>query len=420
MTPQIRQMIQTLMQTQGASRPAIIAYQHSLLEKLCRHARAHVPLYRDSGRLDALFRDEVFNMSGWNDVPVLSRAEAYVERDRLRADDVSPVMLPLTEGSTTGSTGTPLPFLRSELSRIVAEGILARALIWYGCGVMNPVVVSKAVTGDVAGRESAGTLAAHDGPVHQLDFVLPPAVQCAELARIGPRLVISYPSIVHSWVLADGGACLNDVVAIVLTGETCRDEVREGIRAVYGGHLINLYSASEAGPIAIQGPKGDLKVCEENVWLEDPPAATRARPHPVIVTPFYSYGTPLIRYAPGDYAVFGKPDPATPGLRSLQAITGRLRNMFKRPDGSLFWPNLSGAKMMKIALHTHRQLVQETLERFVLRIVFDAAPDDGQVARLKAHVAEVTGAREVVVEAVAFISDDRTRGKSYENFICLI
>ncbi|MBW8880172.1 MAG: hypothetical protein JF615_01760 [Asticcacaulis sp.] len=329
-------------------------------------------------------------------------------------------MQPLIAGSTTGSTGTPLPFLRTELSRVVAEGLLARALAWRRCGVMNPVVVSKAVTGDVAGRESTAPLADHGGPVHQVDFVLPPLEQCAAVARIRPRLVISYASVVHSWILADGGACMDGVVAVVLTGETCRDEVRDAIRTAFKGHLINLYSASEAGPVAIEGPRGDLKICEENLWLEDTPAATKARPHPVIITPFYAYGTPLIRYAPGDYAVFGDADKATPGLRSLKAVTGRLRNMFKRPDGSLFWPNLSGAKMMKIAPHTHRQLIQDTMERFVLRIVFDAAPDAGQVERLKAHVAEVTGAGEVAVEAVDGISDVRTRGKSYENFICLI
>ncbi|WP_157139031.1 AMP-binding protein [Asticcacaulis biprosthecium] len=411
------------MKSQLAARQTVVAYQQGLLEKLCRHARRHVPFYRDTGRLEPLFDGDRFDMSRWEQVPVLTREEAYLNRDGLVSEGVPRFMAPIQPGQTTGSTGTPLPFLRTAPSRYVSEALTARALAWRGLSEPRPAAISKAVTGDVAGKEAGAPLTA-SGSVHFVDFFLPPRAQCAELIRIRPRLVISYPSIVHSWILADGGACLEGVEAILLTGETCREETARAIAAAYGGHLINLYSCSEAGPMAIQGPKGDLKVCEENLWLEAPPTVTQAkanlRPHPVIITPFYAYATPLIRYAPGDYAIWGKPDKATPGLRALERITGRLRNMFKRADGSLFWPNLSGVKLMKIAPHTHRQLIQETIGRFVIRVVFDAPPTDDQVRQIQSHVAEVTGATEVVVDAVSSIDDGRTSGKSYENFICLI
>ncbi|ESQ88263.1 hypothetical protein ABAC460_16520 [Asticcacaulis sp. AC460] len=420
MTPQGRQMFETFLKTQAMPREVVVPYQHGLLEKLCRHARVRVPFYRDTGRLDPLFDGDRFDMAGWEQVPVLTREEAYANRLGLAASQVPAFMAPLSPGQTTGSTGTPLPFIRTSISRYVSEGLTERALAWRGLKSLKPVAMSKAVTGDVGSREGGEPLKTRHGAVHFVDFTLAPPDQCREVAQIRPRLIISYPNIVHSWVQVDGGACLSGVDAIVLTGETCRDETLTAIRAAYKGHLINLYSCSEAGPVAIQGPKGDMKVCEENLWIEEPPVAKRAHPHPVIITPYYAHATPLIRYAPGDYAIWGKPDKATPGLRSLERVTGRLRNMFKRPDGSLFWPNLSGVKLMKIAAHTHRQLIQENFERFVLRIVFDAPASDEQLGQIRAHIAEVTGAKEVVVDAVAAIADNRTRGKSYENFICLI
>ncbi|WP_162148535.1 hypothetical protein [Asticcacaulis sp. AC402] len=417
-------MFETLMKTQTMSRDAIVAYQHGLLEKLCRHARLRVPFYRDSGCLDSLFDGDRFDMSGWDKVPVLTREAAYANRRELTATEVPRFMAPLTPGQTSGSTGTPLPFLRTSLSSYASEALTARGLAWRGLGVGKPTAISKAVTGDVGAREAGEPLQTQNGSVHFVNFFHKPLEQCAELDRIRPRLVISYPSIVHSWILADGGACLESVEAILLTGETCREETAQAIRAAFKGHVINLYSASEAGPMAIQGPRGDLKVCEENLWMEEPSAAlsaeSRLRPHPVIITPYYAHATPLIRYAPGDYAIWGNPDKATPGLRSLERITGRVRNMFKRPDGTLFWPNLSSVKLRKIAHFTHRQLIQESFERFVLRVVFDAPPDDGQVRQFQAHIAEVTGARDVVIEAVSGINDNRTNGKSYEDFICLI
>ena len=432
MDAQTRQTFITLIQTEGWDRATILAYQMQLLERLCRHAREHVPFYRN--RLKPLFgKDDAFDLFSWKSVPVLTREEAWRNRDALRADCVPPVMEPLILGSTTGSTGTPLPFYRSALSRTMAEAQLARALSWRKLGVLNPIAISKAVTGDAAGQEyqPGQFIPITDGPVTYVDFFLPAAGQAAHLRQIKPRLIITYPNVALGWI--DAGYDFNGVHALVLTGEACTPEARARMEAAFDGHVVEMYSASEAGPIALEGPTvrgGEpiLTVCEENVFLESPASGFSAeRPQPVIVTPFYSYGTPLIRYAPGDYALFARgPAAETPGLRRIDRIVGRARNLFRRKDGTSFWPNLSGAKMMAIAAHTHRQLVQEDYDRFVMRVVFDAPPSPEQLAQIRDHVAEVVGFLEkggggdIVIEPVTAIDDGRTQGKAYENFICRI
>ncbi len=421
MDQQTRQTFITLMQTQLWDRAAIAAYQAQLLERLCRHARDHVPFYRD--RLKPLFgKDDVFDINSWKSVPVLTREEAWQNREALQADSVPAVMEPLMAGNTTGSTGTPLPFRRTALSRTMAEAQLARALAWRKLGVLNPIAISKAVTGDAAGREyqPGESIPITDGPVTYVDFFLPPAGQAAHLRQIAPRLIITYPHVALSWI--EAGYAFGGVHAVVLTGEACTPETRARIAAVFPGHIVELYSASEAGPIAVEGPDSLFNVCEENVFLESPASGfSQQRPQPVIITPFYGYGTPLIRYAPGDYAIFARaPDKATPALRRLDRIVGRVRNMFRRRDGTAFWPNLSGVKMMAIAPHTHRQLIQEDYDRFVMRAVFDTPPAPEQVEAIRRHVAEVVGAGDIAVEAVDRIDDGRGTGKAYENFICRV
>jgi len=420
---------QALMQTQSWARKDILAYQKQLLEKLCRHARAHVPFYRD-GRLAPLFdRDDRFDMRRWEEVPVLTRMEAWRQRDAIQAERVPQNMEPLVPGGTTGSTGTPLPFRRTAPGRMMAEAQLARALTWRKLTGLNPVIMSKAVTGDHAGTESTlkpgAPVPATRENAHFVDFVLPPAEQAAQLRTRKPRLIITYPNIALSWI--EAGYDFEGVRALVLTGECCSPEMRAAIEAGFPGPIVEAYSASEAGPIAMEGhtERGGaplLNICEENVWLEGPGTeAERGRPLPLIITPFYSYGTPLIRYAPGDYVLFGRGlDREASALRRLERIVGRQRNMFRRPDGSGFWPNLSGVRLMAIARHTHRQLIQEEFGRFVMRIVFDAPPSLEQIAQIRAHVAEVTGGGDIVVEAVDSIPDDRLRGKAYENFVCRI
>lgn len=420
MDNQTRQTFVTLIQTQLWDRATIAAYQAQLLERLCRHARDHVPFYRT--RLNPLFdRGDAFDINSWKSVPVLTRDDAWRNRDALQAARVPAVMEPLVAGSTTGSTGTPLPFRRTQLSRTMAEAQLARALAWRKLGVLNPIAISKAITGDANGREYqlGESIPITEGPVTYVDFHLPPAGQKAHLRQIAPRLIITYPNLALGWI--EAGYDFAGVHALVLTGETCAPEARAAIAARFGGEIVELYSASEAGPIAVESADGGLNVCEENVFLEGPAHGFGPEPRPVVITPFYSYGTPLIRYAPGDYAVFERhPDAATPGLRRLERIAGRARNLFRRRDGTSFWPNLSGARLMAIAPHTHRQLVQEDYDRFVMRVVFDAPPSPSQLDAIRDHVAEVVGGGTIDIEPVDRIEDGRTRGKAYENFICRV
>ena len=60
---------------------------------------------------------------------------------------------------------------------------------------------------------------------------------------------------------------------------------------------------------------------------------------PVVVTPLFAFATPLIRYAPGDYVRFSTAAPKrAPGLRRLEAVIGRARNLLRLPDGRPFFP----------------------------------------------------------------------------------
>ncbi|HVG52705.1 MAG TPA: hypothetical protein VM867_13810 [Xanthobacteraceae bacterium] len=55
----IQKFFGTLQQTQFLQPQQLAAYQRRQLEPLLRHARAHVPFYRDRGRLDAIFHGTI-------------------------------------------------------------------------------------------------------------------------------------------------------------------------------------------------------------------------------------------------------------------------------------------------------------------------------------------------------------------------
>ena len=77
-----RDYIRVLENCEQDSQQEMRRYQISLLERLCRHARATVPYYKD--RLDVLFSsNDEFNMDRWEEVPILTRQDLIEHQEAL-------------------------------------------------------------------------------------------------------------------------------------------------------------------------------------------------------------------------------------------------------------------------------------------------------------------------------------------------
>src|SRR4051812_22891710 len=108
----IRQFAATLRQTQFMLPERMREYQRSLLERLIRHARKHVPFYRDSGRLDTLFRrDDSIDWERWREIPLLTRKQVQDAGTALYAEQVPPETGRTWTLTTSGSTGEPVSVL---------------------------------------------------------------------------------------------------------------------------------------------------------------------------------------------------------------------------------------------------------------------------------------------------------------------
>jgi hypothetical protein len=104
----IRGFVETLRKTQFMPPERMREYQRGLLERLLRHARTQVPFYRDSGRLDPLFRgDSTIDWDRWGKIPPLTRRELQDNAASLITE-----IIPFGHGrryviATSGSTGEP-------------------------------------------------------------------------------------------------------------------------------------------------------------------------------------------------------------------------------------------------------------------------------------------------------------------------
>ena len=128
-----QKFFETLLQTQFLAPDAMRAYQRLLLERLLRHARAHVPYYRERGGLDAVFgRSDEIVWDRWHDLPILTREQAQANAPSLYAEVVPADCGPVTGGQTSGSTGRPLPFRVNGIVAAAATAVFERGLVWAG------------------------------------------------------------------------------------------------------------------------------------------------------------------------------------------------------------------------------------------------------------------------------------------------
>jgi phenylacetate-CoA ligase len=127
--PQIvRRLVASLAKTQYTPAEELLHNQRSLLERLIRRARAHVPFYRDTGRLDVLFKsDDTIHWENWSQVPLLTRHDIRRAGDALRSRELAPSSGEVWSYSSSGSTGESITVLHSDLSnRIVRLALQLR------------------------------------------------------------------------------------------------------------------------------------------------------------------------------------------------------------------------------------------------------------------------------------------------------
>lgn len=417
----VQRFFLTLEKTQRQPAASIRRYQQHLLERLVRHAVKNVPFYRDTGRLAPLFGPSgAFRIDAWDEVPVLTRAEAHDNQAALHADHVPAEMRPLQEDRTSGTTGTPLAIRRTALARVAAKALLGRALTWHDRSEVGAIAVtsttglySSAVPTDAGSTHRAGS-----------PFMVPVDIaledQLSMLREGRPTHIIGYPNQILNWLHSDKRRAFENVRCVVTTGEVLQPAAKDEIRSALGATVIDAYSTSETGPIAFAGKTGGLRIAEENIYLENDDGTTGLQP--VTVTPFYSYGTPLIRYRPGDYVENVRPGRGgTSGLRRFQKVVGRERNLLVRRDGSRFWPNMAAKLMTQVLEYGDWQVVQHEAGSAEMSIVVTPETPPEKLDELRAVlVREVFGDMDLTIRPVERLETGLNTGKSFQSVVSFV
>jgi phenylacetate-CoA ligase len=342
-----KQIFEMLMESQYWPPDQMLAFQRSQLSQLLRHARAHVPFYKD--RLDPIFRsDGEIDWDRWNEVPIVTRADLRDKRDQMLAAMLPPGHGPSKTFHSSGSSGIPIAM---ESTNIWMNANLAASCRFHKLQGIDSkkkraTLSNSTKTGEVLQEEfyfkqwglpSAG--AAHRGPEIVLNRNLTESRKLDLLESEGVAYLSDIPN--NTEVLALANLSRKNPVrleAILCFGQDLTVDQRNLFRASFGARGLSIYSSEEGGIIGCQcGDSLHYHLNHEIVLVEiltpDGKACSPGKPGRIVITPFFSTALPLIRYDQGDTAELHRSCTCKSKLMVLKKIIGRQDQLMHFPDG---------------------------------------------------------------------------------------
>lgn len=423
-------------QTQWWDPERIAVQQRRQLERLVRHAAAHVPYYAKRMRRWGIDPSAPLTDAVWQRIPILGRAELQRAGDAIHATKVPPSHGRTGVVATSGSSGRPVTVRKTELSLMFWQAVTLRDHLWHrrdlsakSCQIRDlPAGTGLPPTGshtDGWGPATDGLF--HAGPSTAMSVSVSVEVLAAWVVQQRPRYLLAYPSVVRGLLdhWASTGTAPRGIDQVRTISEMVRPGLRERVRAELGADLVDMYSSAEVGYVGLQCPEHPHYHTQDEtirveVLREDGTPCAPGEVGRVVVTPLHHFATPLLRYEVGDGARVGEACPCGRGLGTITEVLGRIRHMLRYPDGRRVWPVFGVVGFSKLAPIRQWRVVQTALDHLEIHLAADRPLTDEERSRVAASICDALGHpfRTEIVEHADGIA--RGAAGKYEDFVCAI
>lgn len=363
---------------------SIADLQTRQLEAVLEHIWATVPWYHARLREAGITPGQRIPPGAWQSLRRLTRREIQDAGPSLHSIRPPPEHGKIHCSRSSGSTGEPVEVLRSGLDQLMWQAMTLRDHSWHErdlsgtlCSVRAGVKRTPEGKWQRGWGQPTNRLFA-SGSCATLPIETDIAEQARWLARRNPDYLLIYPTALAAVLrqLEADSAKLPQLREVRTIGEVLNDDTRALCRNVLGVDVVDLYSSSEIGIIALQCPETGLyHIQSENLLVEildagGAPCAPGSIGR-VVVTTLHGFAMPLLRYELGDYAEVAPPCRCGRGLPSLLRIQGRTRNMLVTPPGETRWPLVGFSEYRKIAPVRRYQIAQLARDHIEFRLVVD-------------------------------------------------
>lgn len=362
--------------------------QNADLRAIVRHAYDNVPYYRRSFDRHGIRPEAIESVEDLPRLPLLTKQAIRGNPDDFVARGQAASLI--ATGWTTGTTGAPLGVRRTLRSIVFDKAILARQRRWAGVQpsdrnaaiwgtIWSNVIVPRTVRTPPYWRFNAADNQLLFSYYHLSDETLPLFVD--RLAEFRPAFIEAFPSTLLAFArfLRKQGQTV-PVPVIFTSSEPLYSSHRAEIEAAFETRIHDYYGHAERAVTAAECAHGSMHVNPEYGVLEivrDGQPAAYGESGEVVGTGLTNSGMPLIRYRTGDmsHSVAG-PCPCGRETPLIGPLSGRAADFIRTPDGRLMPGDGVMEAFYGIDNVKESQIVQETVDRIVVKLVKDeeAAP----------------------------------------------
>jgi phenylacetate-CoA ligase len=357
-------------------------WQAARLRQVLSHADEHVPYYREIFRLHGLDPATVQSIDDLRRLPVLTRD--IVKHRVADLKSRGPGAPSLTEGHTSGTTGSPITLFYDNDMISMNYAVMDRQYRWAGCRLERHGDRIAVVRGNVIvpltqkrppfwrfNRDLNQMLLScfHLSPQN-----LPAYLQA--LKEFEPTVVDGYPSSLYvlAKLLLNRGERL-PVRAAITSSETLYDFQRQAIEDAFECRVFDYYAAAERVIFSVEcDHHSGHHLCEEygvtEVLDEDDEPVPRGSEGYIVGTTLHNSGMPLIRYRTTDRGAF-KAERCSCGrpLQLTEDVTTKAEDLLRLKDGRLISPSVLTHPFKPLDAIEGSQIVQTDLDRLLIRIV---------------------------------------------------
>jgi phenylacetate-CoA ligase len=419
--------------TQWLSPEELRALQFAQLRQLLGHAAHHSPYYRElfQGLGIRPGQDRVEDY--WPQIPLLDRGAVQAAGPRIFSGKLPAAHGGISKGQTSGSTGAPVSFLTTGMSRFMYLGISLRDHFWHRRDFSQKMVAIRP-EGDLeigkgvglSGWGPAPGVLFKTGPGSIMNVRTDIATQAAWLQEQNPVYLHSLPTnlLALARYCRDHAIVLPELREVRTYAEQLSDELRQTCREVWNVAVKDIYSTQELGYLALQCPDHEhYHIQSESALVEIVDESGRPVKEGeigrVAVTPLHNFAMPLVRYLVGDYAECGGRCACGRGLPVLKRIMGRQRNMLTLPDGRQTWPSFPSSDWSALGPIRQLQLIQTEAERIVANLVVDAPLTAANENILSRYLQE-RFCHPFTIEIRYVEQIGRSKGGKFEDFISML
>lgn len=399
----------------------ILADQAQALTQFIQYAYERVPYYRRVLDEHGIRPESIQSAADLKRFPYLTKNDIRRNFADLKA---SPGPARIQRISTGGSTGVPATVLVSTDAHGFGEAARLRAHGWFGLapGEREMVLWGSPIE---LGRQSLWREARdrflNSRLISAFDLSEAALARYAEsIQRYQPRKLYGYASALGylATYLKKIGRRIegNRLKAVFATAEPLLPHQRQAIQEAFHCPAVVEYGARDAGLIAHECPAGRLHINAERMIVEIVPDEQFSEPDKgeIVVTNLMSTAMPLIRYRTGDIgALDASPCSCGRGLPLLRYVEGRRTDFLITPSGRVTHALAIIYPIREVPGIVEFQVVQESLQRVVLRLVTDPSFADSSCGALREKCRAALGGEVSVeiekVEAIARLLSGKFR-----------